>query len=277
MKVLVTGANGMLGSDLCKILQEEGFEVTATNTDNLDITKKDMINSFLKGEKTDIVIHLAGYTNVDGAETFPEEAFLINSTGTENLANITAAMNIPIIYISTDYVFNGTKNSPYETDDETNPINIYGESKLKGEKSIQKTNPKHYIIRTSWLYGHNGKNFVETIISLGKKKNPLKIVNDQTGCPTWTLELSKAIVNLIKNKKAYGIYHICGSGQATWYEFAKKILELMEIDTHVLPVLTSEFPRPAKRPMYSVMNSKNACPDWEESLKKYIEIRKQEE
>jgi dTDP-4-dehydrorhamnose reductase len=274
MKILVTGANGMLGTDLVKILEKEGFKVIPTDIHNLDITKKEDVNNFLDIENPDIVIHGAAYTNVDGAEVNQETAFLINHAGTENLAYKTAKMGIPIVYVSTDYVFDGTKNKPYEPDDKTNPINVYGESKLRGEQAVQKLNPKHYITRTSWLYGHNGKNFVETMIALGKEKPELKVVSDQTGCPTWTVELSNAIVKLIKERKSYGIYHVCGSGFTTWNGFAKKILELANIATPVLPVLTDEFPRPAKRPMYSVMNNNGICPHWEKSLESYIKLRK---
>jgi dTDP-4-dehydrorhamnose reductase len=275
MRILITGANGMLGQDLTAILRQQNIEVIPTDIDTLDITNNKQAEEFLDKEDFDFLIHTAAYTNVDGAETEQEKAFLINYQGTENLAKYTAKRNIPIIYISTDYVFDGTKKSPYETDDKTNPINIYGLSKLKGEEAVLKYNKKHYITRTSWLYGHKGRNFVETIIKLATEKPELRIVDDQIGCPTWTVELAKSITIIIKEQKPYGIYHICGSGHTSWYGFAKKIVELMKIDTNLIPVTTEEYPRPAQRPKYSIMNNNKSCIDWEISLAQYIINRPQ--
>jgi len=272
MKILVTGANGMLGQDLVPILKNAGHEVLETDIHNLDITLKDNVSSYLEENMPELIVHAAAYTAVDNAETDQAKTFLINETGTENLAIISGGLKIPILYISTDYVFDGTKNSPYLPSDKTNPLNIYGLSKLNGEKAVKMYNDNHYITRTSWLYGHKGKNFVETMIKLARTKPELRVISDQTGCPTWTVALSEAILKIIRTNK-YGTYHVCGSGSTSWHGFALKIMELMKIDIPVVPVSTQEFPTPAKRPQYSVMDNNKICPDWQESLKKYIELR----
>ncbi|MFH0702660.1 MAG: dTDP-4-dehydrorhamnose reductase [bacterium] len=275
-KILITGAKGMLGQDLTEILAQQDFIISfPTDIDTLDIIDEKALTDYFDNNNFDMVIHAAAYTDVDGAESNQDKAFLINYKGTENLARQTARINIPIVYISTDYVFDGTKNFPYEPDDKPNPINIYGLSKLKGEEAIQKFNQKYYIARTSWLYGHKGRNFVETIINLAKQKPELKIVNDQTGCPTWTIDLISGILSLIDENKPYGIYHICGSGCTSWYGFALKIIEFMKLKTKILPISTKEFPRPAKRPEYSVMNNNQICPNWEKSLFQYIKKYKE--
>lgn len=272
MKILITGADGMLGQDLCPIMEDEGHEVIETDINNLDITQLEMVKKVLTSENPDIVIHCAAYTNVDKAEEEKDLAFLINSKGTENLAKICGEKDITIIYISTDYVFDGSSKKPYTTKDKTNPINIYGESKLEGEKMVQKYCKKYYITRTSWLYGHHGKNFVETMISLAN--NPeLKVVDDQTGSPTWTIELANAIAKLIDEEAEYGIYHFCSKGETSWYNFAKEIFTLQGLKVNLKPCSTEEFPRPAKRPKYSVMDNGGACRNWKTALKDYINLR----
>lgn len=270
-KVLVTGANGMLGQDLCPTLEDNGYEVVETDVDNLDITNFDMVNEILKKEHPDIVIHCAAYTNVDKAEDDIETARLINKKGAENIAKVCSDIDAALVYISTDYVFDGNKKEPYEPTDEPNPLNNYGLTKFEGEEAVRKYCKKHYIIRTSWLYGIHGKNFIETMISLADKPE-LKVVDDQIGCPTWTIELSNGIIKLLQNSE-YGTYHICGSGQTSWYGFAKKIFELSNLDVKLKPCKTEEFPRPAKRPKYSVMDNKGICKSWKESLKDYIKLR----
>ncbi len=272
MKVLVTGASGMLGQDLCPILENIGAFVVPTNRSNLDITKKNDVNNFVKQIHPDVIMHCAAYTNVDKAEKESELVFKINAQGSENVALAASENNALLVYISTDYVFDGTKKTPYTIKDATNPINVYGASKLAGEQSVKKNCKKFYIVRTSWLYGHNGKNFVETMISLANKPE-LKVVNDQIGCPTWTVELSRAIVKLLAAQKPYGVYHICGSGYASWYDFAKEIFSLMNLPANLQPCLTEDFVRDAKRPQYSVMENDSICPDWKSSLKEYINLR----
>ena len=217
-----------------------------------------------------MVIHCAAYTNVDKAEEEPEKAELINVKGTENIAKVSAELDIPVVYISTDYVFDGSKNTPYTPDDIPNPLNIYGKTKLVGEEMIKKYCKKYYIVRTSWLYGHYGKNFVETMISMADKPE-LKVVDDQIGCPTWTVELANGILKLLS--KPYGTYHVCGGGQTSWYGFAKEIFKNMNLDVNLIPCSSAEFPRPAKRPAYSAMDNQKLCRNWESALRDYIELR----
>ena len=272
MKIMVTGANGMLGQDLCPILENSGAFVIPADIDTLDITDKESVDAFVKNVHPDIIIHCAAYTNVDKAENDKENAKKVNVLGTQNIAQAAADTDALLVYISTDYVFDGTKDTPYKPDDKANPINVYGETKFLGEEAVRNICKKYYITRTSWLYGHFGKNFVETMISL-KDKPELKVVDDQKGCPTWSVELCRGILKLIMQQKPYGTYHICGSNSTTWYGFAKEVFKIMNIDVNLKPCATDEFPRDAKRPKYSVMDNDGICPDWKDSLKEYIKLR----
>lgn len=275
-KILVTGAGGMLGQDLCPILEDNGYEVVETDIKTLDITSADMVKSVLGNEQPDIVIHCAAYTNVDKAEEDLKTAELINVTGTENLAEVCGKLGITIVYISTDYVFDGTKAEPYTPQDRTNPINNYGMTKYEGEEAVRSLCDKYYVVRTSWLYGHHGKNFVETMLNLAKTQKELKVVDDQIGCPTWTVELSNGIVKLLASKP-YGTYHVCGSGFTSWYGFAKEIFEQSNLKVDLKPCMTQDFPRPAKRPFYSVMDNDGICRNWKVALKDYLDLRVESE
>ena len=274
MRVLVTGAKGMLGQDLCPLLEDEGYELIETDIDNLDITNASQVNEVLTKQKPDFVIHCAAYTNVDKAEEDIETARLINSKGTENLAKACADIDATFVYISTDYVFNGQASSPILPTDKTEPLNNYGLTKLEGEEAVKKYCKKYFIARTSWLYGIHGKNFVETMISLADKPE-LKVVDDQIGCPTWTIELANGILKLIETED-YGIYHICGSGSTSWFGFAKEIFEKLGLDVNIKPCTTDEFPRPAKRPAYSVMENNKICRNWKLALRDYLNLRDEE-
>ncbi|MBQ3310495.1 dTDP-4-dehydrorhamnose reductase [bacterium] len=275
VKVLVTGANGMLGQDLCPMLEDCDFvdEVIETDRHNLDITNEIEVNKVLNEYKPDYIIHCAAYTNVDKAETDLENAEKINVKGTENIAKAANKIDATLIYISTDYVFDGTKKSKYLPIDAPNPLNNYGLTKLHGEQAVQKYCKKYYITRTSWLYGHHGKNFIETMLKYGMEGKELKVVNDQFGCPTWTVGLSEGICDIIEENPDYGIYHICGSKETSWYEFAKEIFKQAGVDAKLFPCTTEEYPVPAKRPKYSVMENDGICEDWKVSLKKYLELR----
>ena len=274
-KVLVTGAKGMLGQDLCPILEDEGYDVIETDIDTLDITNSNSVDSVFESVKPNIVIHCAAYTNVDKAEEELDKARLINAKGTENIAKACAKNNITMVYISTDYVFDGgineKRSQPYSPQDKTAPLNNYGLTKWEGEEAVRKYCEKYYICRTSWLYGHHGKNFVETMLSLADKPE-LKVVDDQIGCPTWTVELANAIVNIIDDEP-YGTYHTCGSNYTSWYGFAKEIFEQAGLNVNLKPCTTDEFPRPAKRPAYSVMDNSGICRDWKAALKDYLALR----
>ena len=271
MPLLVTGAKGMLGQDLCPILEDAGYEVIETDVDTLDITNAEQVNQVLKDKMPEVVIHCAAYTNVDKAEEDLKTAELINVTGTENIADACGKLGITMVYISTDYVFDGTKDSPYTPQDKPNPINNYGMTKYEGEEAVRSFCEKHYIARTSWLYGHHGKNFVETMLSL-KDKDELKVVDDQIGCPTWTVELANGILKLL-DSKPYGTYHVCGSGHTTWYGFAKEIFKLSGLEVNLKPCTTDEFPRAAKRPAFSIMENEGICRNWQFALKDYLDLR----
>ena len=329
MQVLVTGANGMLGQDLCPILEDEGFEVIETDKDTLDITNWENIDKVFSKEKPDIVIHCAAYTNVDKAEEDLETARLINSKGTENIAKACKKFDAVMVYISTDYVFDGKSNKPYLPEDKTSPINNYGITKLEGENAVRSILNNYYICRTSWLYGIHGKNFVEKMLALAgaepelaresessrakhndaavvsgaiaegteqskiaqaemlalagaepelaceseSSRAEIKVVDDQTGCPTWTVDLSKSIVNLLIDEAEFGIYHICGGGQTTRYEFAKEIFKQTNVKVNLQPCSTEDFKRPANRPEYSVMNNNKSCRSWKDALKDYLALR----
>ena len=273
-KVLVTGANGMLGQDLCPILEQNGYQVFKTDIDNMDITDITSVKKIIGEQIPDIVIHCAAYTNVDKAEEDYDTAHKINAVGTENLAKVCGQNDITMVYISTDYVFGGKKDVKYKPSDDTEPLNNYGLTKFEGEQAVRKFCKKYYITRTAWLYGIHGKNFVETMISLADKPE-LKVVDDQTGCPTWTVELCNGIVKLLSGK-AYGTYHVCGGGFTSWYGFAKEIFSLAGLSVNLLPCTTEEFPRPAKRPEYSVMDNGGICRPWQNALADYIELRKSE-
>lgn len=274
MKVLVTGANGMLGQDLCPILEDLDYEVIETDINNLDIINELLTRKVMSNEKPDVVIHCAAYTNVDKAEEEFEQAKLINVVGTENVAKACAKNDAILVYVSTDYIFDGKKQAPYEVDDKPNPINNYGLTKFQGEEVVKKYCKDYYIVRTSWLYGHHGKNFVETMIA-HKNDEILKVVNDQIGCPTWTVELANGIIKMLEEFE-YGTYHICGSGQTSWYEFAKEIFEYLDISVNLQPCKTEDYPRPAKRPQYSAMNNHKICRNWKQALHDYLDLRIEE-
>lgn len=277
-KVLVTGAHGMLGQDLCPILEDNGYDVIETDVQNMDITNPQNIDKIFTEEKPDFVIHCAAYTNVDKAEEDLDTARLINSKGTENIAKACKKHDATMVYISTDYVFDGGLNikrtEPYKPTEKTAPLNNYGLTKWEGEEAVRNNLEKYYICRTSWLYGHHGKNFVETMLSLADRPE-LKVVEDQVGCPTWTVDLANAIVKIIE-VKPYGIYHTCGGGSTSWYGFAKEIFDGAKKNVNLRPCITAEFPRPAVRPAYSVMDNAGICRDWKLALKDYLALRPEE-
>lgn len=254
MRILVTGSNGMLGSDLIDVLNiNKNNEIIATDSTSLDITKESTIEK-IKKYMPDIVINAAAYTDVDGCESNQNLSYKVNSFGPKNLAIACNKINSKLIHISTDYVFNGEKDKPYIENDKTEPINIYGETKLKGEELIQNTFDDYFILRTSWLYGINGNNFVKTMLELSKSHNEISVVDDQRGSPTYTYDLAIAISELLQSDH-YGVYHLTNSGNCSWFEFAKNIFEIANVDVELKPVSTDEFPRAAKRPTYSVLNN----------------------
>ena len=270
MKVLVTGASGLLGQELCPMLDEIGAQYWATNSKIFDITNTKMVNEIIQKVSLDLIIHLAAYTNVDLAETHPNEAYKVNHIGTKNMAKIAKKLDVPIVYVSTSSVFDGEKRSPYKITDKTHPINVYGASKLLGEEEIKKYTKKYYIIRTSTLYGKYGSNYVDAMLTYSMFNSNISVVNDQVLSPTWTKDLCKEIIKIIVNKKPYGTYHIASKGSASWPEITEQIFKVKKRNIFVTPIEKTDFPRPAKRPKYDVLDSENLLPSWEESLKEYL-------
>ncbi len=278
MKVVVTGARGMLGSEVVDILTPL-VTCIGVGRDDFDITEKDQTIKGVAGLNPDIVVHTAAYTNVDNCEGNKKLAYRVNGEGTRNIAMACSRIDARMIYISTDYLFDGTKGTAYHEDDQPNPINIYGDSKLRGEREIQEILSDYLIIRTSWLFGPKGKNFVDTILRITRDKKELKIVNDQVGSPTLTIDLAKAISRLI-DLKARGVINVANSGSCSWYDFADKIIELSGINGVILtPVSSRQSDRPARRPYYSVLDcgrlrelTGHLMRRWEEALAEYLRI-----
>lgn len=280
-KILVTGANGQLGQCLQKISSQfEEFEFIFTDSETLDITNKEEVNDFFWQNAPDFCINAAAYTAVDLAETDVEKAFLVNADGTENLAEACAENNAQFIHVSTDYVFDGENNLSYTEEDFTNPLGVYGASKLAGDELALEVNPCSVILRTSWVYSEFGKNFVKTMLSLFATKEELNIVADQFGQPTNANDLAEAIMKIIKSEKITpGIFNFSNLGRISWFDFAKKIAELSDAKIKLNAIETSQYPTPAKRPKNSVLDldkiSKTygiQLKPWEESLEDCVQI-----
>jgi len=272
MKVMVLGAKGMLGQDLVPILQEE-HEVFPYGHEDLDITKREEVWGAIKELRPDLVINCAAYTDVDKAESEREKAYAVNALGAQNIALACADFKAVLLQISTDYVFDGQKRTPYLPLDQPNPINWYGYTKYAGEKFVEWHLSRFYILRTSWLYGKHGKNFVTTILKLAKEKEYLEVVDDQIGSPTHTKSLSRAIADLIQTGW-YGIHHYtddAGNG-ISWYEFARTILELAQSTIQVKPVKSDKLGKPAKRPYYSTLFVDLPQVEWKEELKAFFRL-----
>jgi dTDP-4-dehydrorhamnose reductase len=276
MRVIVTGAGGQLGTDLVKILKLN-HDVFGLDRIQLDITDYDQCLRAIKTIRPDVILHAAAYTDVDLAETEEDQAYLINASGTRNLAVAAEQVGAKLCYISTDYVFDGTSNVPYKEYDNTNPQSVYGKSKRAGEQLTQTLCSKYFIVRTSWVYGLHGNNFVKTMLKLARERDTVKVVHDQIGSPTYTIDLCDFLMQLIRTER-YGIYHASNSGVCSWYEFAKAIFEENGIQMDVVPCLTEEFSRPAPRPGYSVMdhlsirtNGLTDLRNWRDGLKAFLQ------
>ena len=271
MKVLIIGHKGMLGSELVKVFND--LDLTTWDTDDIDITNKDKTFSKIKALKPEVVINAAAYTAVDDCEEKQEIALAVNGEGPGNLALVAKKLDALLIHYSTDYIFSGEKEDGYDEEfNKIDPVNIYGESKAVGESKIKESGCKYYIVRTAWLYGAGGNNFVDTMIKLGIEKNEMKIVDDQHGCPTYAVDLAMMTRKMVDEKKDTGIYHVTNFGHCTWYEFANEIFKLKNIEVKIIPCKSDEFPRPAKRPKYSILiNTKlDQARSWQEALKEYL-------
>ena len=273
--ILVVGANGMLGRDVTAHI---GAAARGVDIDEIDITSLESTDRIIKTLKPSVVINCAAYTNVDGCETNAETAMQVNGEGVAHLAMATREIGARLVHVSTDYVFDGLKGSPYQENDATCPLGVYGESKLAGEMNAA-FNPDHLIVRTQWLYGLHGKNFVETMLNLAQEKDEISVVDDQIGSPTWTVDLSHAILALLKTSHR-GIYHAANSGFCSWNGFAQAIFVEAGLHTGVKGMTTDQLNRPARRPLYSTLDCSRLERDtgfqpqpWREALRKYLYLR----
>lgn len=274
--ILVTGSTGQLGSDVVKELLKRGYSTLSPNRSEFNLCSEDSIRNYILNSNCEAIVHCAAYTQVDKAEDEKDLCIKINATATKHIVKCAKILDIPMIYISTDYVFDGTKDGEYTENDETNPINIYGESKLAGEKYVQEILDKYYIVRTSWVFNINGKNFIETMLRLSKTNNQLSIVNDQIGSPTYTKDLSRLLVDMLETSK-YGLYHATNEGYCSWYEFANTIFKLANINIDIKAINSNEYASRAKRPMNSKLSKDKLIeygfkplPHWEDALKDYL-------
>lgn len=280
--IVVTGAGGQLGKEIAEWQTNPSFlQIVGLSRANLDVTDLDQCRSAMVQYLPDAVIHCAAYTAVDKAESEPDEAFRVNAAGTRNIALAAREHEAKLAYISTDYVFDGQGVKPYNEYDRTNPMTVYGKSKLAGEELIKTLHDKYFIVRTSWVYGQHGSNFVKTMLKLGEEKKSLQVVHDQMGCPTYTYDLAEMLLNLI-HTDYYGIYHASNTGECSWFEFAKAIFEEASMHVDVNPCTTADFPRPAPRPAYSVLdhsslraNGIGVLRPWNEALASFMSTMKE--
>ena len=276
MRVLVTGVKGQLGHDVMDELAAKDIEGIGVDVEEMDITDAAACEKVITEAKPDAVIHCAAYTAVDAAEDNEEICRKVNAQGTENIAKVCEELDIKMMYISTDYVFNGQGERPWEPDDEREPLNVYGQTKYEGELAIEEHVKKFFTVRIAWVFGVNGKNFIKTMLNLGKTHDHLTVVNDQTGSPTYTYDLARLLVDMIQTDK-YGRYHATNEGLCTWYEFACEIFKQAGMDVSVAPVSSDEYPAKAKRPSNSRMdkskltaNGFQPLPTWQDALSRYL-------
>lgn len=276
MKIMLTGANGQLGQEIAYQLKASSFSVFAFTKTELDITDELKVQKVVEEIQPDVIINAAAFTKVDLAESEETLAYNINGFAQRNLAVAAEKIGAKICYISTDYVFDGNGFEPYKEYDKCNPLGVYGKSKFVGEELTKTLSTKYFIVRTSWVYGEYGSNFVKTMLNLAEKRNEIGVVADQIGSPTYTGDLATFLISLIQTEK-YGIYHCTNSGSCSWYEFAKAIFEEMELDIKVNPLTTDQYPTPASRPHYSVldngaleMNGFEKIRHWKEGLSFYL-------
>ncbi len=280
-RVLITGHKGMLGSELFAFAKGKGHEVVGLDLPEHDITHREETMVFVRSQKPDFILHAAGMTAVDRCESEVETAYLVNATGTQNVCLAASELDVPLLYFSTDYIFDGEKPHPllYDEWDAANPLSVYGKSKYVGEVFVRELCRRHFIVRISWLCGKNGANFVETMLKLARERDRVQVVSDQIGSPTFVADLVPEIFRLI-DSGAFGTYHITNNGYCSWYDFAQKIFELQQLKTQIEPVSTEQFARPAPRPRNSRLSHRlydnaigDRMPSWEEGLKKYLKTK----
>jgi dTDP-4-dehydrorhamnose reductase len=276
MKVFVTGVKGQLGFDVVNELNKRGHEAIGVDIEEMDITDEESVNRVIKAAAPDAVIHCAAYTAVDAAEDNEELCRKVNATGTGYIAKVCRELDIKMMYISTDYVFNGQGTRPWEPDDKREPLNVYGQTKYEGELAIEETLDKYFTVRIAWVFGVNGKNFIKTMLNLGKTRDKLTVVADQVGSPTYTYDLARLLVDMIETEK-YGRYHATNEGLCSWYEFACEIFKQAGMNVTVEPVSSDQFPVKAKRPMNSRISKEKLeengflrLPPWQDALARYL-------
>ena len=278
MKVLVTGAKGQLGRDLMNELERQGLEGIGVDVEEMDITDPEKCRSVIGQARADAVIHCAAYTAVDAAEDQAELCRRINGEGTRNVAEACRDAGVKLMYISTDYVFDGQGTRPWEPDDERAPLNVYGQTKYEGELAIEELLDRYYIIRIAWVFGAAGKNFIKTMLRLGKEKGAVSVVDDQVGSPTYTYDLARLLVDMVQTEH-YGRYHATNEGECSWYEFACEIFRQAGLKVQVTPVSSEAFAARAKRPANSRMSKEKLTekgfvrlPDWQDALKRFLDV-----
>ncbi len=277
MKVLVTGVKGQLGYDVVKECEKRGIEAIGVDVEEMDITDAAACEQVITEAKADAVIHCAAYTAVDAAEDNEDLCRKVNAEGTRNIAEVCRKLDIKMMYFSTDYVFNGQGERPWEPDDPREPLNVYGQTKYEGELAVQELLEKYFIVRIAWVFGVNGKNFIKTMLRLGKERGAVSVVDDQIGSPTYTYDLARLVVDMIQTDR-YGIYHATNEGLCSWYEFACQIFKAAGMNqVKVTPVDSTAFPAKAKRPHNSRMdksklaeNGFEPLPSWEDALERYL-------
>src|ERR1700677_59848 len=283
MRILITGAQGMLGHDVLRVGGHAGHELIAVDLPELDITDADAVGAFFARERPEASINCAAWTDVDGAESKRELAYAVNATGAGNLARAAAEIGTPMLHISTDYVFDGAaprdaagRERPYVESDPTGPRSVYGETKLAGEREVLAASAAHTIVRTAWLYGLDGGNFVDTMLRLAGEREAVQVVTDQIGSPTWSGHLAPAILGLLE-REVRGLVHLTGAGAVSWNGFAEEIFRQAEVDCRVETASSEQMPRPAPRPAYSVLESERdevlPMPPWEDGLAGYLAAR----
>lgn len=276
MKLLIAGAAGMLGRDAMLAAANAGHEVVGFGRTELDVTNAGAVARKLDQERPGVVINCAAWTDVDGAEEAEPAAMAVNGTGAGNVAAAAATVGAPVVYVSSDYVFDGAKGAPYVETDQPAPLSAYGRTKLAGEEATAAANPRHFIVRSSWLFGVGGSNFVETMLRLAADHGEVLVVRDQVGSPTYTWHLAHGIVRLIEGVE-YGIHHMAAEGQCSWYDFAREIFEQAKVECRVLSAATEMLGRPAPRPAYSALTSQREhairLPSWQDGLAGYLAQR----
>ena len=282
MRVLVTGFAGQLGWDTVQLLQARGIECRGVDMQDFDLADGQAVKDYVRSYRPTAIVHCAAYTNVDRAESQPEICAAVNGMGTVNVVRAALSVGAKIVFISTDYVFPGTGDQPWKIDDAYGPLNVYGMSKVQGEDAVRSLMTRYFILRTSWVFGKNGHNFVRSILRLGREKKEIRVVSDQIGSPTYSRDLARVICDLLPTEK-YGIYHVRNEGFISWYDFAKMIVNKAGLPCRVVPVSTSEYPTPAKRPLNSRLDGSRLAesgfgpmPSVENALDHYLEEIKDE-